>query len=72
MSEVIISQWKEPVYIEKADILKDRPVLNMLSVILFCFFPEVHMANNGFYDRTVIKILNTKTGKTRIIKEEVE
>ena len=72
MSEVIISQWKEPVYIEEVDILKGKKGLGTLSAIVFCFFPEIHFSNHGIYNRNVVKILDTKTGKTRIIKEEIK
>jgi len=69
-NEIIISQWEEPVYLEEYDIFKDKKVLRFLDSILFILFPEIHLHNCGIIFRNKIKLLNTKTNKTRIITED--
>jgi len=69
MSEVILETYDVPIYIKGLDIIKGRKLLNFGSMLLFVFFPEIHLANNGIYMRKVVKLLNTKNGKTRIVRE---
>jgi len=70
-NEIIISQWKEPVYLEEYDMFKNRKFLKFLDSILFMFFPEIHLHNCGILFRNKIKLLNVKTNKTRIITEDL-
>jgi hypothetical protein len=41
MSEIMISQWKEPFYLEEYDLFKGRRILEFLDSIVFFFFPEI-------------------------------
>jgi len=72
MSEVIIGKFKEPIYIEEADIIGNSKLKNILSMLIFLLFPEIHYSNKGIYMRDVIKILNTQTGETKLIREQIK
>lgn len=69
-NEVIIEQWKEPIYSEKYDRFKNKNVSKFEKFILAAFFPDLYFYDSGFIHRKCIKLLNTSTGKTRIIKEK--
>lgn len=70
-NEVIISKWKEKIYIEEFDIFKNSDFLKILDHLCFIVFPEIHLYNCGFRFRNKIKLLNTKTGQTRILTEDL-
>jgi hypothetical protein len=69
MNEVIVDKWKE-VYSIKVPQIKG--FWNRLILFSICFsFPSLYYYRLGLRERNVIKLLNTNTGKTRIIKEEL-
>jgi len=71
MSEIMIEKWEELFYVRERDMYKDKKFLEFLDSILFMFLPIIHLSNCGYVYRTKIKLLDTKTNKTRIITEKL-
>jgi len=67
--EIVIDRFQEPVYIKELDRVGNNKLKDVFFMIMFLFVPEIYMASKGVYARNVIKILDTKTGKVRLIKE---